>query len=262
VNLYWVYDIPSGLFAVLAISTFVSIALCGHRLTQRWVKKIAGSAGTYNDLVSITLATVGVFYGITLGLISVGAWQNFTDVNAQVTQEASLVAVMYRNVSNYPEPAKTELQDSLKDYTKYIINDAWPLQRKGIVPNGGNAKVTDFQQKLFKVEPVKEGQKAIHITTLSGFNDMIKARRLRLQSVTSGLPANLWFVVILGALINIFIPWFFIFSRQLMQDLMSVLMSATIGLLIFLMGAMDNPFRGEFSVGPDAFQLIFDQLMK
>ncbi len=212
--------------------------------------------------MSITLATVGVFYGITLGLISVGAWQNFTDVNAQVSQEASLIAVMYRNVSNYPEPARTELQDSLKDYTKYIINEAWPLQRKGIVPSGGNVKVTDFQQKLFSIEPVKESQKAIHTATLSGFNDMIKARRLRLQSVTSGLPSNLWLVVILGALINIFIPWFFIFSRQLMQDLMSVMMSATIGLLIFLMGAMDNPFRGEFSVGPDAFQLIFDQLMK
>jgi Protein of unknown function (DUF4239) len=262
VNFYWVYDIPSWQFAALTISTFVGIALCGHRLTQRWVKKIAGNTGMYNDLVSTTLATVGVFYGITLGLISVGAWQNFTDVSAQVSQEASLIAVMYRDVSGYPEPARTELQNSLKDYTKYIINEAWPAQRKGIVPIGGNIKVSDFQNKLFTVEPVKEGQKALHAVALSEFSEMIKARRLRLQSVTAGLPANLWSVVIFGALINIFIPWFLVFNRQLMQDLMSVLMASTIGLLIFLMGAMDNPFRGDFSVGSDAFQLIYNQLMK
>jgi hypothetical protein len=70
----------------------------------------------YNDLVSTTLATVGVFYGITLGLISVGAWQSFTDVSTQVAQESSLIAVMYREVSSYPEPAKTELQNSLRLY--------------------------------------------------------------------------------------------------------------------------------------------------
>jgi Protein of unknown function (DUF4239) len=150
----------------------------------------------------------------------------------------------------------------LKDYTRYVINEAWPAQRKGIIPAGGNVKVSAFQNKLFTVEPVKEGQKALHTVALSEFSEMIKARRLRLQSVTAGLPANLWFVVIFGALINIFIPWFLVFNRQLMQDLMSVLMASTIGLLIFLMGAMDNPFRGDFSVGPDAFLLIYDQLMK
>jgi Protein of unknown function (DUF4239) len=121
--------------------------------------------------------------------------------------------------------------------------------------------VSDFQNKLFAIEPIKEGQKALHATALAEFGEMIKARRLRLQSVTAGLPANLWSIVIFGALINIFIPWFLVFNRQLMQDLMSVLMASTIGLLIFLMGAMDNPFRGEFSVGPDAFQLIYNQLM-
>jgi hypothetical protein len=35
-----------------------------------------------------------------------------------------------------------------------------------------------------------------------------------------------------------------------------VLMAGTIGLLIFMMGAMDNPFRGEFSVSPEPFVWI------
>ena len=39
-------------------------------------------------------------------------------------------------------------------------------------------------------------------------------------------------------------------------------MGLLLGSLIFLIAAMDNPFRGEFSVGPDAFQLIYEGLMK
>ncbi len=31
--------------------------------------------------------------------------------------------------------------------------------------------------------------------------------------------------------------------------------------LIFLTAAMDNPFRGEFSVSPDAYQEVLDEVM-
>jgi hypothetical protein len=52
-NLYWVYDLPSWLFAMMVIGTFVGIALIGQRLTQKWVKRIAGNEGKYNDLVPL-----------------------------------------------------------------------------------------------------------------------------------------------------------------------------------------------------------------
>jgi hypothetical protein len=261
VNLYWVYDLPNWLFATMVIGTFVGIALVGQNLTQGWVKRIAGNNGKYNDLVSTTLATVGVFFGITLGLISVGTWQNFADIDANVNQEAAAVAALYSSVSNYPEPANTALRDSLRDYTKYLIDEAWTQQRKGIVPEGDTVKIADFQSTLFQVNPVLEGHIALHAETISEFNDLLRKRRLRLQSVTTGLPDTVWGVVIFGALLNIFIPWFLVYDRQFIQDLMITFMATTIGLLVFLMAAMDNPFRGEFSVSSAAFQLVY-QMMK
>ncbi len=259
-NLYWVYNLPNWLFATLVIGTFVGIALIGQRLTQRWVKRIAGNDGKYNDLVSTTLATVGVFFGITLGLISVGTWQNFADIDANINQEAATVAALYSAVSNYPEPANTALRNSLKDYTKNLIDADWPQQRQGIVPQGGATKIADFQNTLLRVNPVLAGHIALHSETISEFNDLLRQRRLRLQSVTTGLPDTLWVVVIFGALLNIFIPWFLVYDRQFIQDLMITLMATTIGLLIFLMAAMDNPFRGEFSVSAAAFELVYQMM--
>jgi hypothetical protein len=43
---------------------------------------------------------------------------------------------------------------------------------------------------------------------------------------------------------------------------MSLLFSALLGSLIFLIAATDNPYRGELSVGPDAFVLVMDSLMR
>jgi Protein of unknown function (DUF4239) len=259
-NLFWVYDIPSAVFANLVMASFIVVALIGQRLSRRWVKRVAGSDGEYNDLVATTLATVGVFFGITLGLISVGAWQNFADVNVNVNQEVSTINVLYRSVSLYPEPSNNELRKNLKEYVHFVINEEWPAQRKGIVPKGGTDKVTAFQKNLYAYEPVSESMKSVHAETISTFNEMIKLRRTRLQSVITGLPETLWLVIIFGSLLNIIIPWFLVYDRQFIQDLMIVLMAATIGLLVFLMAAMDYPFRGEFSVSPDSFVLMYERM--
>jgi hypothetical protein len=38
--------------------------------------------------------------------------------------------------------------------------------------------------------------------------------------------------------------------------------SALLGLLIFLLGAMDNPFRGEISVSAEPFELVYQRRMQ
>ena len=41
-----------------------------------------------------------------------------------------------------------------------------------------------------------------------------------------------------------------------------MILACFIALLIFLTAAMDNPFRGEFSVNADVFQTILEKVMK
>jgi hypothetical protein len=256
----WVYDLPNSLFAIFVISSFTVFALVGQRWTKRWVRRIFGNSGDYNDLVNTTIATVGVFFGITLGLISVGAWQNYLDINNNVGREVTAINVVYRSVSLYPEPSSGLLKSSIEDYVQYIIQEEWPQQRKGKIPRGGTKKVTAVQKLLYAYEPNTESLKAVHEATISAFNQMIQERRSRLQSVTTGLPETLWLVVILGSIINIIIPWFLVYDRQIVEDLMIVMMAATIGLLVFLMAAMDHPFLGEFSVSPENFQILYDRM--
>jgi Protein of unknown function (DUF4239) len=255
-NLYWVYDIPGWLFAILVISTCIAIGLVGHRLTDRWVRRITGNSGEYNDLVYTALATVGVFFGITLGLISVGTWQNFADVNTNVNQEAATLGVLYRMATVYPESANYSLKFAIEDYTQFVIEEEWPLQRKGIVPEKGSSKIDAIQKNLSNYEPTTESMQAIYAETLAKLDDMIIYRSNRLANVTAGLPDTLWWVVIIGALINLILPWFLVYNRELIQYLMIIMMAATIGILIYLMGAMDNPFRGEFSVSSETFKLV------
>ena len=43
---------------------------------------------------------------------------------------------------------------------------------------------------------------------------------------------------------------------------MTVLMSGLLGLMIFLIATLDNPFRGRVSVGPESLARVYDTLMR
>jgi len=44
--------------------------------------------------------------------------------------------------------------------------------------------------------------------------------------------------------------------------ILGAVIASILALLIFLIAALDNPFRGEASIGPDSIALVCDTLMK
>jgi hypothetical protein len=46
-----------------------------------------------------------------------------------------------------------------------------------------------------------------------------------------------------------------------MHSWMTVIVAALLGLLIFMLGALDNPFRGDVSVGYEPFELVYERRM-
>jgi hypothetical protein len=51
--------------------------------------------------------------------------------------------------------------------------------------------------------------------------------------------------------------WFFDMKSQSMHLWMTVMLASLLGLLIYLLGALDNPFRGEISVGSEPFEIMY-----
>ena len=80
--------------------------------------------------------------------------------------------------------------------------------------------------------------------------------------MTAGLSVPLWYVLLVGVFFNIAVSWFFHMRSQRMHFWMTVMLSGLLGLLIFLLAALDHPFRGAISVGPEAFEMVYEHLMK
>jgi len=120
-NMYWVYDLPDWLFGFLTVAVAIAIGLTGFYATRKWVRRVHGDDHSHNDIVGFFLGVIGVYYGIMLGLLAVGMWQTYSDVDSKVDQEASALASLYRDVSSFPEPKRSELQTDLREYTHQLI---------------------------------------------------------------------------------------------------------------------------------------------
>ena len=261
-NLSWLYDIPAFLFFLLVILFFGGSSVLGYLLTRKHVERWLGKPPAQNEVIHYYIAATGVVYGITLGLIAVGVWDNHKEVKTKVEEEAASLAALYRDVSSYPEPYRNGLVVELSDYTRYLVDEAWPLQAKGILPAAGVDSLNEFQKILYSFEPLTEKQKIIHMACLENFNQYVELSRLRMENVRHGPSYMIWWVIFFGGLVNVILSWLLVIESKSLHVLMNALLGALIGSLIFLVMVLEFPFRGWFKVGPEPFEIVFRQLMK
>jgi hypothetical protein len=93
-------------------------------------------------------------------------------------------------------------------------------------------------------------------------NKLSDARRERNNRIQQGLPAAVWWVLFVGAFVVTCLIWFLVIANKKLDIAVNVLCGVLLGSLILLIAAMDNLFRGEFSVSPQPFELLVDGLMK
>jgi hypothetical protein len=240
-----------------------SLALVGLVLVRRFLIPRLHYHDGANDAVSGTVQAIGVFYGITVGLIAVGVWNTNSNASDLVSKEAASIGALYRDVSEYPSPLRDELRLKLREYTLYVINDAWPAQRRGQGQQitGGVNILDDFQAKLYSFQPANMSQSALHSETLRAYNNLLEYRNLRIDAVGGGLSTVMWSVIWVGAAISIGIAYFFNIPDFKLHAILIILMGGFLAMVLFMIVINDRPFYGAVSISSDPYKLILERLM-
>lgn len=260
--LEFIFDLPLVITGPAIVGSLCLFAIGGMLLVRRRVLPRLRIQHEDAHFSGAMVHSVMVFYGLALALIAVNVFETYADVSKVISQEATALATLYRDVSAYPEPKRSQLQKELRDYVDYVIHEAWPLQQHGQVPSGGIQRINSFQEILVTFEPATDGQESLHAETLRAYNNMIQARRLRLDAVGTGLPGVMWTVVLVGAVISLGTSFFFKVDDVRLHGILVTLLAMFIGLVIFMTFALDRPFRGDLGVRPEPYRLVHDQLMK
>jgi hypothetical protein len=244
---------------IIAFVEFLSIA--GLLLARGYVVPRFHYSEGINDAVSGTVQAIGVFYGITVGLIAVGVWNTNTSASELVSREASSIATLFRDCGGYPSPFREELRKGLRDYAVFIINEAWPAQQKGQEVEHGRLLMDDFQNKLYAFSPANPSQVALHSETLKAFNNLLDYRRLRIDAVNSGLSGTMWAVIWMGAIISIGVAYFYKIEDQKLHITLVVLMAGFLAVVLFMITVNDKPFYGKNGISSQPYKVVLETLI-
>jgi hypothetical protein len=244
------FTLGTAAFAVLGVLLF-------RRFFGAWLHR----DDKVNEMVGFAMSSFSMLYGLLLGLLAVAAYQGFSDTSGLTDRESTVLATLYGATGALPDPLGNELQRDLRRYTRNIIDVSWPEQRRGVVPTAAGDLLETYLGKLHGFEPETMREQNVQSEALGLANELVQIRRTRLLSVDGGIPEILWGVVLAGAAINILLVWMLDMQRH-SHIILSAMVGGFLGLVIFLVVAMDYPFRGTVSVGPDSFEFVYETVMR
>lgn len=258
----FIFDLPLWIVGLVLIIVMCALAAIGLRFARRRILPRFEFTEGDGHFTSTIVHSVMVFYALAVAMISISAWETHDAAAKIVSQEATALATLYRDVGAYPQSPRAQLQDELRDYAEYVIEEAWPEQHKGRVPLGGVERINRFQKLLTSFEPTTEGEKIFHAETMRSYNRLIDARRMRLDAVQTALPGLMWTVIFVGAALAVAGSYFFRVRDARLHMTLVILLTAFFAMVIFVVLAFDRPFRGDMGVESEPYQLVYEQLMK
>jgi hypothetical protein len=259
-----IHDVPGWAIGPVCVLAFVVPAAVGLWLVHRHIHERlrVGETLIDNAVVGWFFAGVLTIYGITIGLIAVTTWESSSRVAGVASREAAAIAALYRDTSGFESPLREELHDALREYTRFVIEKAWPAQRRGEILSDGNRMLDDFQRQLFANEPDPERMRLLQAEALKTFNELVEWRRQRTEAVNQGVPRVMWAVILFGAALTIATSYCFQLQPFRLHMLLTTVLATMIGLLVFLIAALDRPYRGAVSVDPTAYEIVLSGLMR
>ena len=257
----WLYELSAFQTALVMILAAEFLSMLGLYLARRFIVPRFRYSDGINDAISGTVQAIGVFYGVTVGLIAVAVWNTNSSCSELVSREAVAIGTLYRDVSGYPEPYRAQLRGELRNYTVYVIERAWPAQTKGQLIDEGTQLLDEFQAILHSFEPKTPGQSAIHSEALSAYNKLLEYRRLRIDAVGGGLSTVMWAVIWIGAGISVGVAYLFRVEDWRLHAVLIGLIAGFLALVLTMIIINDKPFYGPLGIKSDPYKLVLERVI-
>ncbi len=244
-------SIPTGLL-LLCIS--ISFAAVGLILVQRLVP--IALRRQHNDVAGFIYAVLGVVYAVLLGLMVVAVWEEWNTAAETADREASSLAEIFWLAHRMPESEGHHIQELARSYARVVVNEEWPLMEKEKSSPKAWELLDEIRASLQGFEPSTPAHQVLYEQGFERMRDLADARRDRLLEAEQGLPVILWVVLITGGIIVVSFTYLFGLESTPIHVLMVAALALVIALVLFTVAALNFPFKGDITIGPDAMEQV------
>ena len=160
----------------------------------------------------------------------------------------------------FADPERAKLIDALNRYTTTVIATEWPAQAEGRVDRAADRYLDELRRFAVSLQPSSQADSNLHALLLQSLTRLRDARQERLLAAETTIPAIVWFVVIVGGAITIVFGSFLGAPSVGMHLGMCALLAVSGMLVLVLIIALSNPFRGDFRVSTAPFDYALSRI--
>src|SRR3954469_17463992 len=245
-----------NIFAALVVIIVSAAFAIGAMLL---VRRRAPEGSYFND-GDRDAGVVGVLatgFAVLLGLVVVLAFTSYDDARTGAATEALTVAQQYEVAHLLPARQGRRLAAELICYGRSVVHQEWPRMRDGTQTDAMNPWGVALFRSLRNVEPRTASEQAAYSKWLDQRLDRETARGVRIHGASGVIPAPLWLVLYITALLIVGFMLLFADSgeRPVVQATLIGTVVAVMVATILLIRFLDNPYaRGVGSLKPVAME--------
>jgi uncharacterized membrane protein YraQ (UPF0718 family) len=251
----FLYTHSTWVVGLLVVGIWTGLSLAGLYLFNRLVDVHHRHKDT--ETVGLTYAIVAVVYAVLIGFIVVDVFETYAKGDEIATAEANKLSNLMLDSSGLPPELAGLVRGDLNKYIDIVVKTEWPSQQAGKLDEKvfepGWEVLSRLSKRLAQFEPATTGQNVNKGEMLRVGNELIKARRSRIIAAGEHLPEVVWQILILAGIVSVVYTYLFGAHTFKIHMAITGLIAATISLVFVLIIALDYPFRGDVSVGDDAF---------
>lgn len=236
-------NLPTIELLLVSLATTI-VLLLGTGLVARQMRP--GSPNTQAALEAYKI--IVTFTAILLSFTLVQAETAKKSAEALVSREAGAMNQLDRLLIRYQTPGAADIRPLLKAYMASVVEQDWPAMRAGKATTTANKLLAPLNRAVTTLDGGISAKPQLYAEMLKQLDTINDARLERIDSSDSGVSDVIWqangalclVLLTLSALIN------------LPGRLVAIGGHAVaIAILLSITFAVDQPYRGEVSVGPD-----------
>jgi hypothetical protein len=258
----WFYETSIFITMPVFVGGFVIISCAVVLALRPVVQRKVDDPTEWDHALGHVIETFGVIFGILLALVAVSVYENFAEAREASLKEAALVGALFRGTTGLPDEAGIPMRATIEEFVHTVIEQDFPAQRRGKLPETSAAQVDEFEELLHDFVPQPVQQEAEFLQLLATFDDFIEARRARIDATTLELPLPFWIVIWVGAAVNAILVALIHVKNVRLHLVLAGLLALFVGFVMFVTADMDHPYSGSISVGPGPFERVLQQTIE
>ncbi len=244
--------LPTWGLVLLVVGGAVTVGVGGFLAMQCFVpslrehsdsRSLSSAFGMASGLFSFVLAfTIGQLY------------TNFTRANANAKQEATVVAQVLRTSAGLGGTLGQTLRRETLDYAYEVRTAEWEQMEHGRGSLAAWRQVNDMYRTLERNRKQAESN-PYYSQTLQRVNDLVLARRTRLDDANLSLPPVFQVMLLLGAVLALSTTFYFKPFGEGIQIVMIGAASSLVGTAMLVALMLDYPYSGSIAVSSAPFKV-------